>query len=221
MKIKVWSDVHCAFDARHLVQQLKKLGHDAIIIESWNQYDECLHILYQVSNKYNLPKNYILVQTEAWFSHWFNAHYHQTIRKAMAVWDYSEANQHAYEHENKCIVTPGINPQPAEEKTIENLFYGWVEGSKRRQAKLKNLSELIEDLKIVTNLTGQEMWSILAKTKNVLNVHYYHNSPLELYRFHEALSFGCRVYLIDEQQIYKYSGDNIEEIKHGLKIAGI
>ncbi len=136
------------------------------------------------------------------------------------MWDYSEANQHTYKHENKCIVTPGINPQTAEEKTIENLFYGWIEGSKRRKQIIDSLSENI-DLKVVTNLTGHEMWNILAKTKKVVNIHYYEDSPLELYRLHEALSFGCEVYLHDEGYYYKWYRDNIEEIKHGLKIAGL
>jgi len=220
MTIKVWSDVHCAFAANHMVSQLIKLGHEAMIIKEWNQYDESLHILYQVSNKYNLPKNYILMQTEAWFSHWFNAHYHQTIRNAKAVWDYSVDNQQVYEHENKFIVTPGISPQPNGFKAIETLFYGWIEGSNRRKDNLKEIKKKFP-IQVVTNTTGPGMWSLLAVTRKVINIHYYDNSPLELYRLHEALSFGCEVYLWDEQRYYTEGKDNFEEIQTALKQIGL
>lgn len=219
--IKIWSDVHCQFAASHMVSQLRKLGHEAMTIKEWSQYDDSLHILYQVSNKYNLPKNYILMQTEPYFSHWFNAHYYQTIDNALAVCDYSEDNQQAYEHKNKFIITPGISPQPHGIKTIENLFYGWVEGSKRREEKIREIRKAYKYLRTETNTCGLKMWSLLSRTRKVFNIHYYDNSPLELYRLHESLSFGCEVYLWDEQRYYTEGKDNFEEIKHALNQIGL
>ncbi len=221
MKIKVWSNVHCAFAAHHLVSQLNILGHAAEIVQYLDPMDDTLHILYQVSGKVVLPPNYILQQTEAWSSHWFNSDYMFVIKRALAVWDYSVDNQHRYKHKNKCIVSPGINKQEPQEKDIDNLFYGWTNGSKRREEKLAELNKSLSSLRIETNTCGPEIWNILARTKKVINIHYHDDSPLELYRLHEALSFGCEVYLYDEGYYYTDIYDNLREIKHGLKIAGI
>lgn len=220
MKIKVWSNIHCSFASLHLVNQLKKLGHQAEIIQEWDKNDESLHILYQVSNKSGLPKNYILQQTEPWNSHWFNEHYIQsTIKNALAVWDYSERNQKHYEHEKRCIVTPGINKQSHPVKDIPYLFYGHIDGSERRQKWIDSFQA--EGNLVVTNTCGPEMWKMLARTKTVFNIHYHDDSPLELYRFDESVSFGCEVWLVDEKRLYKEGHDNLEEIAHGLKLAGV
>ena len=208
------------FAANHLRHQLETIGHDAVIVKEWDESDPDLHILYQVSNKYGLPKNYILQQTEPWNSHWFNDNYRDTIKNALAVWDYSEDNQKCYEHPKKAIVTPGINPQSVHIKDVEHLFYGHVDGSLRRGKKLDELRAEL-NLTVVTNITGPAMWKILQHTKTVYNIHYHKDSPLELYRFHEALSFGCKVWLCDEQRFYTHTEDNLEEIKRGLALVGI
>lgn len=219
--IKIWSNVHCSFAALHLVNQLKKLGHEASIIQEWDKNDESLYILYQVSNKSGLPKNFILQQTEPWNSHWFNEHYlNETIKNAIAVWDYSEENQKHYEHEKKCIVTPGINMQSHHPKTIMSLFYGHIDGSPRRAEIIEKLKSMAH-LEVVTNTCGPEMWKILKSTAEVINIHYHEDSPLELYRIYESISHGCAVYLYDEHKFFTGAADNLEEIAHGLKLAGI
>lgn len=217
--IKIWSNVHCSFAAMHLVNQLKKLGHESMIVSDWNPEDNSLHILYQVSNMWNFPKNYILMQTEPWCSHWFNKQYiSSTIKNALAVWDYSEDNQNHYDHSKMAIVTPGINPQPEVKKDIPNLFYGWLEGSERRIKRVDAISKQIP-LMVITNKTGPEMWNLLARTEIVYNIHYHEDSPLELYRICESLSHGCNVLneMGDSFRSIKMQ-DNLEEIKNGLKL---
>jgi hypothetical protein len=221
MKIKIWSNVHCAFAARHLCNQLGVLGHQADIIDHWDPSDDTLHILYQVAGKWNLPPNYIIQQTEPWNSHWMSQEYlTKTIPNAKAVWDYSADNFKAYNHPNKCIVTPGIRPQSHKMKDIPLLFYGHIDGSPRRREIVERLQRQ-HKMEVVTNTTGPAMWKILGRTNTVINVHYHEEAPLELYRFHEALSFGCQVWLEDEQRFYTHDQDNLEEIKHGLSLAGI
>lgn len=225
--IKLYSNIHCSFAANHLVQQLKKLGREAMIIPEWDPADESLHILYQVSNKGFLPKNYILQQTEPWCSHWFNENYvTNIIPNAIAVWDYSAVNQEHYQHQKKCIVTPGIGTiistgsYKYETRDIDYLFYGHLDGSPRRRSILETMQNYFE-IQVVTDTCGPAMWKILKRTGEVINIHYQDDSPLELYRFHEALSFGCKVWLADESRYYEHKEDNLEEIKHGLALAGV
>lgn len=214
--IKIITPKHTLFAANHLVNQLAKLDLQAEVREFCDLSDNSLHIIYQASPLYRLPKRYIVCQTEIAGSHWFNARYRETLKKAIAVWDYSEKNFSAYDHPRRTIVTPGINPQPTKEKDIPYLFYGWINGSQRRNKIISELGKSI-DLCIQTDLTGPAMWSLLDRTQTVINVHYYDHSPLELYRIHESISHGCKVYLQDEGHYYENATDNFEEIKEAIK----
>ena len=222
--IKVYSNLHCAFAANHLVQQLQKLGHEAKIIEEWDVSDDSLHILYQVAHKWNMPKNYIVQQTEPWNSHWFSDHYRDKVLKnALAVWEYNEDNFKGYDHPNKCTVSPGIFPKSHKTKDIGRLFYGHIEGSKNRRDSLEELQKQY-DIKLITDTTGPEMWKLLQRTRDVINIHYLPNSPLEWYRIYESISHGCRVWLHDEQCFVHDSWlthDNLPQIKHGLSLVGL
>jgi hypothetical protein len=72
------------------------------------------------------------------------------------------------------------------------LFYGWIDGSIRRKWLLNELSKHIK-ITTVTNKTGEQMWRILQRTWTVVNIHYYNDAPMELFRINEALSHGCNV----------------------------
>lgn len=218
--MKIVCQPHVAFAARHLVNQLEKLGRKALIVDQINPRDKDIHIIYNVHELSVLPENFICMQTEVAYSHWFRPDYLAKIRKAKAVWDYSPVNQANYFHQNKAIVTPGVSPQPAVEKDIEYLFYGWVEGSLRRQQALWKIQEEMP-VTIINNTVGQEMHDILARTKQVINIHYYDDSPKELYRICESVSFGCKVWMYDEGEFITEQHDNLEELKHALKLAKI
>jgi hypothetical protein len=215
--IKIRTQPHTEFAARHLVNQLAKLGKPAQIIDYIDPNSKDLHIIYNSHELHVLPKRWICMQTEIAQSHWFNAEYLTKIRKALAVWDYSEVNQQHYTHPRKAIVTPGYAPQAITEKDIEWIFYGWLQGSERRENILNNYYLCADKpIKVITTTTGPDMWHILSRTKEVVNIHYYENSPLELYRIKESLSHGCRVYLHDEQVWYEDISDNFEELKTAI-----
>lgn len=216
--IKVNCATHTEFAARHLVNQLGKLGHQAQLVDSLNLVDRSLHIIYNAHALKYLPPNYIIMNTEVGQSHWFTGEYLKRIANARAVWDYSEKNQRCYYHSKKCIVTPGVNPQQVGEKDIPLLFYGWIDGSERRKSILDDL-QTKHDIFIVTDTLGQSMWDLLSRTKVVLNVHYYDNSPPELYRICEAISFGCSVWMHDENEEISTMHDNLEELKQALNIS--
>jgi cytochrome c2 len=221
--IKIRTQPHTEFAARHLVNQLARLGKPAQIIDHIDPNSKDLHIIYNSHELHVLPKRWICMQTEIAQSHWFNAEYLAKMRKALAVWDYSEINQQYYHHPRKAIVTPGYAPQPVREKNIDWIFYGWIEGSDRREKILKhhylqNLHNtmLFSPITIITNTLGPTLWEILSRAKEVINIHYYDNSPPELYRIKESLSHGCKVYMHDEDYYYEDIGDNFEELKTAI-----
>lgn len=211
--IKISTPKHTLFAAQHLVNQLAKINLEAQIVQEINTLDKDLYIIYQASPLYRLPKNYIVAQTEIAGSHWFNNNYRHTLKKAIAVWDYSEYNFTAYDHQRRCIVTPGLDPQPEIKKDISKLFYGWIKGSPRREKILNGMKDVL----VHTNLTGPAMWSLLARTEEVINIHYYDHSPLELYRIYESISHGCKVWLYDEGIYFEGAKDNLNEVIHGIQ----
>lgn len=222
MNFKIISPAHTSFAAGILVDQLQKLGHTAKIVDNIDVRDPDTYIIYNASGFKRLPKQYIIMQTEVWESHWFTHQYLKTIRNALAVWDYSELNVPRYQRFNKniCIVTPGIKQVQTNGKDIDFLFYGWLNGSERRNIILNEIRKEI-NVTVIENTVGFQMWDILKRAKVVINIHYYDKSPLELYRLNESLSHNCKVYLHDEGLYFENAYDNLEEIKHGLKIAGI
>ncbi len=194
MKFKVHTIPHTLFAALHLVRQLKTLGHKAELVREINPKDDDIYIIYNAALATRLPKNYIVYQTEIGTSVWFHEKYLNIIRGAMQVWEYNILNTYRYSDYNRkiFIVGPGIDIQKRTPKDIPVLFYGWVRSCVRRETLLSGISRRMP-VKIITNTMGSEMWKLLSRAKVVLNIHFYENSPLELFRIHEALSHHCHV----------------------------
>lgn len=207
MTFKIYSNLHTLFAAKHLRDQLERLGHSASLVDSINTTDKETYIIYNASAVQQMPSKFIIYQTEISKSHWFNPRYYSRIRRAVAVWDYSETNVKRYEsfNNNIHVISPGISPQHfCHKKDIGVTFYGWIDGSARRKRIITDIAKRFK-INIVTNTLDSAMWKILARTKVVLNVHYYDNSPLELFRVHEALSFGCHV-VSEQPGVDRYNG---------------
>lgn len=212
MRINIVTPPHTKFAAICLANSLTELGHD-VYVQGYIEYNDTLHIIYCAGAYHAMPKNYILYQTEVHSSHWFNVKYLGFIRKAKAVWEYQEGNMHKYQHLNKNIhlLPPSIMPQPPQPKDIDCLFYGTVKGSKHREHWLKELEWIktlqpYADIRVVHNTLENDIWKLLARTKTVLNIHYYKDAPLEIFRINEALSFGCNVISETSSNTGKYDG---------------
>lgn len=205
LRFKIYSPPHTYFAAGHLADQIRKLGHTAILVEKINTDDDYIYILYCAATLREFPRVYIVYQTEIKYSHWFNDRYLRIIRKAKAIWEYSKGNIDVYKHINNhvSIVTPGVSEQPKKVKTIPFLFYGYINGSQRRIKIIEQLRRTLP-MKVVTNSFGGNMSDILRQTKVVINVHYYDHSQLEVFRLNEALSHGCHV--VSEGSDDKYKG---------------
>lgn len=190
MNIKIYAPLQMQFASLILCEHLNKLGKRAEIVTRIDPKDtKHLWIIYNNSLSWAVPKHYISYQTEQIGTHWFNERYFERLSNSVAVWEYSAINLPAYQHLNNniSIVSTGVKLQPKIRKDIELLFYGAL--SERRQKALKGLTSV----KVVQKILGQPMRDILSRTKTIVNIHYYDESPLETFRINEALSHHCNI----------------------------
>ena len=145
------------------------------------------------------PLHYIAVQLEqvSMTEHWSSEEYKATLRRAIAVLDYSLVN---IEYLNRVmpelagklyyfpISVRQIDPLP-QTQTTDVLFYGDPASSKR-QACLEKLRARFPGLTVCSSLFGEEMTAQLRQAKVLVNIHYYDPALLETTRICEALSAG-------------------------------
>jgi len=197
MKFKIFAPRQMMFASVILNDTLNKLGYKSELVDKIDPTDDAyIWIIYNASLAWAVPKYYICYQTEQIGTHWFNERYYQRLAECLAVWEYNEKNLECYQHLNNniSIVRPGVALQPKVKKDIDLLFYGAM--SDRRKRALKQFSNCM----IVENNLGQSMQDLLARTKVVVNIHYYNNSPLEFFRINECLSNHCNV--VSEKSSY-------------------
>jgi len=191
MKIKIYARSHVLFAAKILANHLRKLYHEPSIVSDIDPNDVTLHIIYCAFVAPALPKNYIVYQTEVLNSKWFTKDYQHILDGALAIWDYDARNVLHMPYKSHSVVPPGINPQSIDgNRDIDVMHYGSINERRR------NLLNEVQDyccIKIIEDVYGEDMYALLKRAKVVLNLHYYPNAPLAVFRIHEALSYGCSV----------------------------
>jgi hypothetical protein len=147
------------------------------------------------------PKKYIVYNFEQFTTdkNW-SEDYINFLKKAVYVIDYSLINITKFaEYNINAFFLPyqpsGIYKHPElliTKKDIDVLFIGNLNNKRKKWIK-----ELIDDninLKVVTNLFYEKSIEYFAKSKIILNVHYYNNeSTLEVTRIIPALENNCIV----------------------------
>ena len=182
--IKVYAPLQMDFAANILVKKINALGKPCERVDKLDARSKDVWIIYNTAMAWTLPERYISYQTEQNGTHWFSDKYRERLRKSLAVWEYSEGNLFEYEHKNISIVTAGIDIQPKRTKDIDVLFYGAL--NERRKQALKGIN-----CKVVDNLLGAAMQTVIARSKTVLNIHYYKPNVFEIFRANECLSHHC------------------------------
>jgi hypothetical protein len=142
---------------------------------------------------------------------WFRANHLAVLRRAAAVWDYSE--------ENIAFLRPkGIEDVrwlpigfhealatiPTQESDVDVLFYGSVNP---RRAKV--LEDLARDcsVKSLFGVYGDERDAWIARSKIVLNIHYYEAQILEQARLSYLVNNGR--FVVSEQSKLNPFGEGI------------
>lgn len=198
--LKVWAPPHLINHASGLVNTLLELGYLASLTSEivYDEDDTSVYILYCFW-LCNTPKNYIIYQVENEYRFYSREGYSNVIENAIAIWGYSTKNIKLFKNyyqDEVYFVPPGfIRRKVNIERDIGVLFYGWW--TNRRQRVIDELKRLGVEVKLIWGrfdpTFGDAMLDILGRTKIVLNIHAEDESPLELFRIHEALSCGCIV----------------------------
>lgn len=216
--IKVYAPLQVDFAANLLVKKINSLGRSCERVDKLYPDKENVWIVYNSAAAWCLPEKFISYQTEQSGTHWFSDKYRERLSKSIAVWEYCEANKFEYENKNISIVTPGVEIQPKVKKDIDLLFYGEI--NDRRKQALQGIN-----CKVVNNVMGGAMQSLLARAKTVLNIHYYEPNVFEIFRANECLSHNCN--FVSEhsphgvkpyKDIVKFG--ELHELKHLVESAG-
>jgi len=194
--------------AQGLLSCLKSIG---IIAQLTNKINDVnfmdLYIVFGMNdfNSQVIPHNYIVYQLEQTTgqdqSQWFSTTYLKYLKGAIEVWDYSLVN---YQHLKKLEVSkikyvplqymPCLNEVKHydwQDKDIDVLFYGSM--NDRRQSIIQQLIDKGVNVVSKSHLWKDERSQLIARSKLILNIHYYEHSILETARVSYLLSNNCSV----------------------------
>ncbi|QPN26930.1 methyltransferase domain-containing protein [Brucella sp. BO2] len=164
-------------------------------------------------------------------SRWFTERYFNDLENSFAVFDYSLKNieflqKHgiSYPHIYYLpigLASPDVSIVSERNKEYDFLFYGDSNSSPRRRKMLSELARKF-NVKIYSNLFGEEMHKAIQKAKIVINLHYYDGALLETPRIQECISLGVPVLsegAVDQDDYPELSGavrffeeDSIEDM---------
>jgi hypothetical protein len=126
--------------------------------------------------------------------------YHGAMRHAKAVWEYSPDNL-AILHRNGI---PAVHVPPAwtpkykaiddidtVQKDIDAVFMGAV--NPRRQFALQLMGALVDEVHVLQSVWGDERDEYMARSKMMVNIHFYQSQTLELLRISHALNSAIPV----------------------------
>jgi hypothetical protein len=129
---------------------------------------------------------------------WFNEDLEKTLREAYSIWDYSKENISFLKdigisnvkylpigyHENLELI------EHRQEKDIDILFYGSVNN---RRANILNRLKQRAKTEVFFGVYGKERDSFIARSKIVLNIHFYPMQIMEQVRLSYLLNNKCFV----------------------------
>jgi len=142
----------------------------------------------------SLPSDLILFNLEQVQpnSPWFTAAYLDLLRN-FPVWDYSRQNirelrRLGITHVTFCGIgyEPELSRIPAAEEDIDILFYGSI--NERRKKILDGLLQAGVKLKPLFGLYGEERDAFIARSKIILNIHFYDARVFEIVRISYLLA---------------------------------
>lgn len=199
---------HTWFIGQLIQNSLKKVDIAAdIVIDEPAEYGDNMYIIICPQMFQRLPNQYICFQMEQTISsRWLSKKYLERLQDSVAVFDYSLVN---LEYFQKTVdfynlfyylpvdYLPGIYREP-DDYEHDVVFYGDI-NCDRRQIALKKLSQHF-NVKILSEVFGEELYTELSRAKVVVNIHYYENAMLETTRLYETLSVGRSV-IVSERSI--------------------
>lgn len=190
---------------------LSKMGHKVFTSANAIRSD-AINIVFAAhispeSVKPQLPPDTIIYNTEQLGSVWMRPEYIKLLQN-FKVWDYSLYNTEVLKREyglknisfnpvGYCPLLERITHTPEENKDIDVLMYGSV--NERRRHIIQSLSNHGLKAMLVHDAFGEDRDKLIARSRIVLNVHYYPNAVLETVRLSYLLNNRC--FVITEKSI--------------------
>ncbi|AAR26882.1 FirrV-1-B7 [Feldmannia irregularis virus a] len=162
-----------------------------------------LFIIVGVHHFKKLPANYIVIQVEQAASNWFNASMYGALRGALAVIDFSPrlttkwaklGCPFSFYVPIRIPLHPFVGVHPPSVQDIDVLFYGGRR--ERRVAIEQQLRRALPGRCVLFryyDLFGAEREEKIARSKIVLNLHFWPESSLETHRIEYLLARGACV----------------------------
>lgn len=131
----------------------------------------------------------------------------QLVSISKGVLDYTEINRKIYK-DFQILYPPfssynfSLNYEKEEKKEIDILFYGCL--NPRRNTILNYVRQQFPNLniKIITNKRGEELYTLIKKSKIILNISFYKPAIFEICRINEIIPYASFIIselnLIDE-----------------------
>ena len=172
-------------------------------------------IQWLVNKDINLPKNkYIIYQLEqrdqSNDKHINNNFLEKLYSNAYHIFDYSKLNLLFYKnHSNVSYLLPPASIYKDKlSKKYDVLFCGNI--NQRRNDLLVKIHNMGINLKVVTNVFGENLLKLVSESKILLNIRYSDSKILETCRLHDAI-MSKGTYIISEYPGTKYDDINIYE----------
>ena len=221
-RMDVITTPHCMYIARLVKRALDRVGIQCEIqVGEPESYLDIPYLIIAPQFVKNFPPVYFVFQVEQTISsRWFTPQYFMTLQNSCVILDYALQNVEFFHRpENEDVRSrvyyvpldyyPNYLPTPApEEKEYDVLFYGSIAGDRRGEI-LKAVGEKY-NLKIVSELFGEDLYREIRKAKVVLNIHYYEGALIETTRLFEALSLNSSV-IVSEDSFDKNESGRLEE----------
>lgn len=192
---------HTVYIAKLLEHCLLKLGIMVnICTEEPEKYGDEVHIIICPQMFKHFPSRYIAFQMEQTVSsRWLSDEYFNILMNAYAVFDYSLVNIDYFKKNTefgKMFYYLPVDFLPEAQRTSQEFEYDVVfygdPNNERRRLMLDKLSNCF-NVKIISEVFGEELYKELSKAKIIINIHYYENALLETTRIYEALSLGTSI----------------------------
>ena len=221
-RMDVITTPHCMYIARLAKRALEQVGIQCEIqVGEPETYLNIPYLIIAPQFVKNFPPVYFVFQVEQTISsRWFTPEYFVSLQNSCFILDYALQNVEFFHRpENEDVRSrvyyvpldyyPNYLPTPApEEKEYDVLFYGSIAGDRRGKI-LKAVGEKY-NLKIVSELFGEDLYREIRKAKVVLNIHYYEGALIETTRLFEALSLNSSV-IVSEDSFDKNESGRLEE----------
>ncbi len=212
-KMGIVTTPHTMYVAKLAEAELKRLGIECVIhVGEPAKYEEIPYLIICVQFVRKFPKVYFALQMEQTVSsRWLTKDYLRVLADACAVFDYSLENVEYFQRRHAQDIAKHVYYLPIDyckaysdaptdvEKKYDVVFYGDAKSCARRREMLDELSRYF-NVKICSELFGEDVYAEIRKAKVLVNIHYYEGALLETTRLYETLSLNACAIVSEESK---------------------